>query len=56
MYEILKKTYKLFLQKGWTLNQIDESDIFFLFELSFGESEKSIESETVEYAEQVPWL
>lgn len=36
----LKKLYKSLLKSGWTLNQIDEMDIHFYFELGNSESEK----------------
>ena len=54
MHRINKDFYKfLIIQKGWTLNQIDESDIFFLFDLFSEEEEKQ---EAIVYADQVPWL
>lgn len=48
MYEIIKRNYKTLIKDGWKLNQIDESDIFFLFELNT--------KEEIKYADQVPWL
>lgn len=41
------------MNKGWPLSQIDESDIFFLFDLYTEEEEKQ---ETIVYADDVPWL
>jgi hypothetical protein len=40
------------MKQGWTLNQIDESDIFFLFDL-YSENEQQ---KKVVYADEVPWL
>ncbi|MCM3411226.1 hypothetical protein M3676_14750 [Metabacillus litoralis] len=51
MYRLIKGTYRSFIKRGWTLNEIDESDIFFLYEL-LGEDEK----QEIKYADQVPWL
>lgn len=54
MHRINKNFYRLLInQKGWTLNQIDESDIFFLFDLFSVDEEKK---EKIVYADQVPWL
>jgi hypothetical protein len=54
MGDILKKLYRKLLKDGWTLNQIDESDIFYLFELLSTDDEKK--QEVVTYADQVDWL
>lgn len=40
------------MKQGWTLNQIDESDIFFLFDLYSDNEQKK----TIVYADEVPWL
>lgn len=58
MYEIITDLYKTLMfkvEKRWSLKQIDEADIFFLFDLLYG-SEKVQEKEEIVYAEQVPWL
>jgi hypothetical protein len=52
MHRIIKNFYRDLFKKGWTLNQIDESDIFFLFDLFFEEEKQ----EAITYADQVPWL
>jgi hypothetical protein len=51
MHDINKEFYKFLFNKGWTLNQIDESDIFFLFELFNEEEEKP---EQVVFIDQIP--
>lgn len=53
MHLIIKNFYRTLIKGGWTLNQIDESDIFFLFDLY---SEEESTPEEIVYADQVPWL
>jgi hypothetical protein len=53
MLKIIKDFYRNLMKQGWTLNQIDESDIFFLFDL-YSEDEQA--PKTIVYADQVPWL
>jgi len=36
----VKEIYKSLLKSGWTLNQIDEMDIHFYFELGNSDQEK----------------
>lgn len=48
MYDHVKGLYKNLIKDGWKLNQIDEADIFFLFELNT--------KKEIKYADQVPWL
>ena len=38
--KVIKELYKGLLKSGWTLNQIDEMDIHFYFELGNPEQEK----------------
>lgn len=51
MNQVVKNFYRTLIKSGWTLNQIDEADIFFLFDLYSEEKQ-----ETVVYADDVPWL
>lgn len=44
------------LDRGWTLHDIDVSDIFYLFEVFGEESEDDEDHEPVTYADDVPWL
>jgi hypothetical protein len=53
MLLIIKNFYRTLMKKGWSLNQIDESDIFFLFDLF---SEDTEAPENIVYADDVPWL
>lgn len=50
MHRINKQFYRDMFQRGISTNEIDKSDIFFLFDL-YGEDQ-----EKVIYADQVPWL
>lgn len=52
MHKTNKKLYRDLVKQGWSLTQIDESDIFFLFDL-LSEDE---EDEVLVYADQVSWL
>jgi hypothetical protein len=51
MKEINKRIYRDLIAKGWKLNQIDESDIFFLFDLLFGEEEDQLV-----HIDEISWL
>jgi hypothetical protein len=48
MHKINKNTWKNLMKQGYTLPDIDEMDIFYLFDL--------FATESVVYAEEVPWL
>jgi len=48
MHKINKDFYRSMVKQGWTLGQIDEADIFYLFDIN--------KPETIRYADQVPWL
>lgn len=48
MNRIIKEFYKMMIEKGWTIKDIDESDIFYLINLN--------KREKIIYANQVPWL
>jgi hypothetical protein len=54
MLSLIKTTYKTLLNKGWALSQIDEADIFFLFDVLFGDEEN--QEDQVVYIDQVPGL
>lgn len=54
MHRLIKSTYRNLIKKGWKLNQIDEADIFFLYDL-LGEEDEEVKQEII-YADQVPWL
>jgi hypothetical protein len=41
------------MKQGWSLNQLDDSDIFFLFDLF---TDDKVQEDKLVYADQVPWL
>lgn len=55
MHRDIRNIYRVLVKEGWTIEQIDASDIFFLLELYFSEEEQTPQ-ETVQFADQVPWL
>lgn len=58
MYEMILELYRTLsikVEKRWSLKEIEEADIFFLFDLLYGK-ETEPQQEVVVYADQVPWL
>lgn len=50
----MKKFYKDLMKKGQSLNDIDNMDIHFFWELF--EEQTNVQEKVIEYADDVPWL
>lgn len=54
MLGIIRKHYRFLIKSGWALNEIEQSDFFFLLDLLYGEDQD--EQEEVVFIDEIPGM